>query len=87
MLPDLFDIVVRLALVIATSALFTLVLAAYLRLRNRRLLFICLGFGVFFLHALITVPELFMGFMISENMHLALHVTALALILFGTLKD
>lgn len=72
---------------VATSFLFAIVFAAYLRLRNRKLLFISVGFGIFFAHALITIPELFMNFVITENMHLLIHATALAFILFGTLKD
>jgi hypothetical protein len=81
------DLVIRVGLVIATAFLFAIVFAAYLRLRNRKLLFISVGFGIFFVHGLITIPELFMNFMITENMHLLIHLVALAFILFGTLKD
>ena len=84
---DPIDITIRFILVVATSFLFAIVFAAYLRLRNRKLLFISAGFGIFFAHALITIPELFMNFEITENMHLLIHATALAFILFGTLKD
>jgi hypothetical protein len=81
------DLVIRVGLVIATAFLFAIVFAAYLRLRNRKLAFISVGFGIFFVHGLITIPELFMNFMITENMHLLIHLVALAFILFGTLKD
>ncbi len=84
---ELTDILVRIALVAATSILFTIVFAAYLRLRNRKLLFFSIGFGIFFVHGLITIPELFINFTITENMHLLIHLVALAFILFGTLKD
>ena len=84
---ELIDILVRIALVVATALLFTIVFAAYLRLRNRKLLFISIGFGIFFAHGLITIPELFINFTITENMHLLIHFIALAFILFGTLKD
>ena len=84
---ELIDIVIRIGLVIATAFLFSIVFAAYLRLRNRKLLFISIGFGIFFVHGLITIPELFMNFMITENMHLLIHLVALAFILLGTLKD
>lgn len=87
MVVELTDILVRIALVVATSILFTIVFSAYLRLRNRKLLFISIGFGIFFVHGIITIPELFINFTITENMHLLIHLVALAFILFGTLKD
>jgi hypothetical protein len=54
----------------ATKVL-SIIFAAYLRLRNRKLLLISIGFGVFFVHAIITLPELFfnIGYMIDENTH------------------
>lgn len=84
---ELLDVVIRIGLVIATAFLFTVVFAAYLRLRNRKLLFISAGFGIFFTHGIITIPELFLNFTITENMHLLIHLIALAFILYGTLKD
>jgi hypothetical protein len=84
---ELFDAIIRVGLVIATAFLFSIVFAAYLRLRNRKLLFISVGFGIFFAHGLITIPELFINFMITENTHLTIHLIALAFILLGTLKD
>ncbi len=84
----LFDIVLRIALVIATGILFTVVFAAYLRLKNRKLLFLSTGFGIFFAHALIYIPELFgPTYVIDENTHLVTHLVALICILLGTLKD
>jgi hypothetical protein len=84
---ELTNLLVRLALVVATALLFTIVFAAYMRIRNHKLLFISIGFGIFFAHGLITIPELFLGFMITEDMHLLIHLIALSFILFGTLKD
>ena len=85
----LLDIVVRVGLVIATTVLFSIIFAAYLRLRNRKLLLISIGFGVFFVHAIITIPELFfsLGYMIDENTHLLFHSVGLFFILLGILKD
>ena len=85
----LIDVVVRVGLVIATTVLFSIIFAAYLRLRNRKLLFISVGFGVFFVHAIITIPELFfgIGYMIDENTHLLIHLVGLSVILIGILKD
>jgi hypothetical protein len=87
MTVELTDLIIRIALVIATALLFAIVFAAYLRVRNRKLLFISIGFGIFFAHGLITIPELFLGFMITEDMHLLIHLIALAFILLGILKD
>lgn len=83
-----FDIALRVVLVIATGILFTLVFAAYLRLRNKKLLFLSIGFGIFFVHALVYIPELFgPTYIISENTHLVIHLIALSFILISTLKD
>ncbi len=85
---EILDIAIRVGLVAATAFLFALVFMAYLRLKNRKLLFISLGFGVFLIHALATIPELFTpGFVINENTHLVIHIVALFFILVGTLKD
>ena len=84
----LFDIILRVILVIATGVLFTVVFAAYLRLKNKRLLYLSAGFGIFFAHALIYIPELLGTFYnVSENAHLVIHLIALTFILIGTLKD
>ena len=87
MAVELLDLVVRVGLVLATTFLFGIVFLTYLRLRNRKLLFLSAGFGVFFVHAVITIPELFYNFVINENTHLVIHLLALTIILFGTLKD
>ena len=84
---ELIDLIIRVALVVATAFLFAIVFAAYTRIKSRKLLFISMGFGVFFIHGLITIPELFLNFMITEDMHLLIHLIALVFILFGTLKD
>ena len=87
MAGELLDVIVRVGLVLATTVLFGIVFLTYLRLKNRKLLFLSLGFGVFFVHSLATVPELFYDFVISENVHLLIHLLALSFMLFGTLKD
>lgn len=86
---ELLDVVIRIGLVIATAVLFSIIFAAYLRLRNRKLLLISIGFGVFFVHAILTIPELFfgIGYMIDENTHLVIHLVGLFFILLGILKD
>lgn len=87
MAVEILDIVVRVGLVLATTVLFAIVFLTYLRVKNRKMLFLSAGFGVFFIHAVITIPELFYNFEINENTHLLIHLLALSFILFGTLKD
>ena len=84
------DIVVRIGLTLATSFLFGIMLLAYRRTRTSKMLFVTAGFAVFFVHALITIPELFSDtyqIVMSENVHLLIHLIALALIAIGILKD
>lgn len=84
----IIDIIIRIALVIATGILFTIVFTAYLRLKNRKLLFLSTGFGIFFIHAVIYLPELIgPTYIIDENTHLIIHLIALSFILLSTLKD
>ncbi len=87
---EIFDIVLRIGLTLATSFVFGIMLLGYWRTRTRRLLFVTAGFAVFFVHALITIPELFSDtyqIAISENVHLFIHLLALVLIAIGILKD
>lgn len=75
---------------LATSFLFGIMFLGYWRTRTRKMLFVTTGFAVFFVHALITVPELFSDtyqIAMSENVHLLIHLTALVLIAIGILKD
>jgi len=86
----LLDIIIRVALVAATTILFAIVFLAYTRVRNRKMLLISIGFTIFWLHALITIPELFsetFHIILDENQHLLLHFVALIFILLGILKD
>jgi predicted transporter len=86
----ILDIVLRVGLTIATSFLFGIMFLAYRRTRTRRMLFVTAGFAVFFVHALITVPELFSDtyqIAMSENVHFLIHLIALVLITIGILKD
>jgi len=87
---EVFDIVIRIALTLATSFLFGIIFLAYLRTRTRKMLLISVGFGVFLLHALITIPELFSDvyqITMTENLHFLIHLIGLVFILLGILKD
>jgi peptidoglycan/LPS O-acetylase OafA/YrhL len=86
----ILDIILRIGLTLATSFLFGIMLLGYWRTRNRKMLFVTAGFAVFFIHALITVPELFSDtyqVAMSENVHFLIHLIALVLIAIGILKD
>ena len=86
----ILEIVVRIALVLLATFLFVIVFLAYLRLKNRKMLLISVGFGIFFAHALASIPELFSNaynVLFTENVHLLINLIALVFILLGTLKD
>ncbi len=83
---ELIGAVIRISLFVATTSLFSIILLAYLRSRSRKMLLIAVGFGVFFLHALITMPELVnenYHLLFDENVHLFFHVIGLIFILLG----
>jgi hypothetical protein len=86
----LLDVVVRVGLVLATAFLFGIVALAYRRMKSRKMLFILVGFGVFFLHAIIALPELVndaYAIVLEENWHLLIHLIGLIFILLGILQD
>ncbi len=87
---EILDVVVRVVLVLATGFIFGIVFMAYLRLRSSKMLFISIGFGIFLVHALISIPELFVEefrVVLTENVHLLIHLLALIFIALGILKD
>jgi len=86
----ILDIIIRVGLTLATGFLFGIMFLGYWRTRTRKMLFITAGFAVFFIHALITIPELFSSayqVAMSENVHLAIHLIGLVLIAIGILVD
>ena len=86
----ILDIALRIGLTLATSFLFGIMFLSYWRTRTRKMLFVTAGFAVFFVHALITIPELFSDtyqIAMSENVHLFIHLIALVLIAIGILRD
>lgn len=87
MVVAILDVVIRSVIVFATAFLFSVVFISYIRVKNRKLLLISTGFGIFFVQALITIPELFYNWAIDENIHLLFHFVALMFILIGILKD
>ena len=86
----LVDIVGRLVFLAVTTPLFAIALLAYLRLRNRKTLLLTTGFGLFFFHAVISIPELFLlnyDVALNEGWHLLIDSIALILIFLGVLKE
>lgn len=86
----ILDIAVRLALVAATTFLFLLIASAYWRIKNTKMLLISIGFAIFWVHALISLPELIneaYHIALDENSHLLIPLVGLVFILLGILKD
>ncbi len=89
-LEIMIDTLIRIGLIAATAFLFGVVFLAYLRMKNRKMLFISLGFGTFFVNALLHIPELISNdysLMFSENVFLLIDLLGLLLIAIGLLKD
>lgn len=85
---SLIEVMIRILLIAATSAVFGIVFVTYLRLRSKRMLFISTGFGFILVYALTAIPEIFdQPVVIDENIHLLLHLVSLLFILLGILKD
>ena len=91
---EIIGIAVRVAEIIVTTALLVILLMTYIRAQknripNDKLLFITIGFGVFFIHALLAVPEIFSNnyqLPFDDNWYGLLIVIGLVFILYGTLR-
>jgi hypothetical protein len=82
--------VARIAFVIVTTVIFSVALLSYSRLRTKKMLILAIGFGLFFVHGVISIPELFIsGYNrdFTDSLHILIDSIALAFILFGALKD
>jgi len=87
---EFFDVVVRIAFLVATTFLFGIVLLTYLRVRTNKMGLVTVGFAIAWVHSLITIPEFFIDVYdvaLDENLHLLLFLIALIFILAGILKD
>lgn len=86
----ILDVAVRVALVAATTVLFFLIVSAYRRMKNTKMLLITTGFGIFWAHALVSLPELVNAayhVALDENAHLLFSLIGLMFILLGILKE
>jgi hypothetical protein len=83
-------ILARLIFSIVTIIVFAISFSAYLRFRSKKTLLLTAGFGLFLLHGIIAIPEIFnyeYDFGFTESIHLLIDAAALLLILLGVLKD
>jgi hypothetical protein len=86
----MIEMAIGVGLIATTSVLFSVVLLTYLRMRNTRMLFITLGFGAFFIGAILHLPQIFIeeyNLMITENVMLLFELAGLLFIAIGVLKD
>lgn len=89
LVSDLF-IVARVGFVVTTLILFAVILPAYLRFRSRRMLLITIGFGMFLLHGLISIPEIINNVYnidFTDSLHILFDLAGLVFILLGTVQD
>lgn len=86
----MIEMIIGIGLIATTTLLFAIVLLAYLRIRNAKMLFITLGFGTFFIAAVLHLPKILSeeySFMLPENVFLLLQLIGLIFIAIGVLKD
>ena len=86
----MIEMVIGVGLIATTSVLFAIVLLTYFRMRNTRMLLITMGFGTFFIGAILHLPQIFIedySLMITENVMLLLELVGLLFIAIGVLKD
>ena len=66
----MIEMIISVGLIAIMSVLLAIVLLTYLRMRSTRMLFITLGFGTFFIGAILHIPQIFSeaySLMITEN--------------------
>lgn len=76
--------------IIITTLVFAFSFVSFLRFRNQKTLLLALGFGLFFVHGLISIPEMLYhtyNFEFTDSSHLLIDGVALLFILIGVLKD
>jgi hypothetical protein len=86
----MIEMIIGIGLIITTTFLFAIVLLAYLRMRNTRMLLITSGFGTFFIASILHLPKIFneeLSLMLPENLFLFLQLVGLIFIAIGVLKD
>jgi len=82
--------VARLLFVAVATVTFVFASVAYSRVRTKKALLLTVGFGLFFVHGLTSIPELFnqaYNVAFTEDLHLLIDAVAILFLLLGTLKD
>lgn len=81
----------RIVFVAVTTVTFAIALLTYRRVRTTKSLLITIGFTLFFVHGLISIPEIFnrtYNFDFTDSIHLLIDAVAVLFLLWGTLhKD
>jgi len=83
-------VLARLIFIITTTVVFAFSLVSVWRLRSKKTLLLALGFGLFFVHGLLSIPEIFYNTYnidFTESIHLLIDAIAVLFILMGILKD
>jgi hypothetical protein len=86
----LFAIIARVVFLVITTTTFSFALISYRRHRTEKSLIITTGFLLFFIHGLISIPELFVPAYdvdFTDSVHLLIDAVAILIILIGTLKE
>ena len=86
----MIEMAIGIGLIATTTLLFAIVLLACLRIRTTRMLFTTMGFGTFFLAAILHLPKILSeeySFMLPENLFLLFQLIGLIFIAIGVLKD
>ncbi len=83
-------VVARTIFLVITTIVFVISFSAYLRFRSRKALFLAIGFGLFFVHGVIAVPEIFnitYNKDFTDSIHILIDATAILLVLIGVFQD
>ncbi len=86
----LIVIIARLVFIVVTIVVFSFSVLTYARLRSKKMLLLTIGFGLFFVHGLIAIPEIFSrpyNFEFTDSLHLLIDATAILFVLLGVLKS
>jgi hypothetical protein len=82
--------IARLLFLIITTIVFFISISSYIRFRRKKNLLLTAGFGLFFIHAVIAIPEIFnqtYNSELTDSIHILMDGAALVLVLAGILKD
>lgn len=82
-------ILARVVFIVVATVVFAFSLVTFFRFINKKTALLTLGFGLFFVHGLIAIPEILIStynLQLTDSIHLLIDAVALLLILFGVLQ-